>query len=276
MHLIIQGIEVENCDLRAIAKLSAADQIERITGQAFRLNNVQQQDGVAEYCAQVDLDYAFITHHRALSDFKLIAMDMDSTLLAIESIDEIADMLNVKPEVSAITLKTMRGEISFEESITQRTALLAGLHADVLQQVYDERVKLNPGAENLIAKARRTSIKTMVVSGGFSFFTDRIRAKLNLDYAFANTLEIQDNRLTGKVLGSILGRAAKAERIRNVCSELGIQSDQVIAIGDGANDLDMMAIAGASIAYHAKPVVQEQATYAINHVGLDGVLSLFN
>lgn len=276
MHLIIQGIEVENCDLRALAKLSGADQIERITGQAFRLNNVQRQDGVAEYCAQVDLDYAFIAQQKPLSDFKLIAMDMDSTLLAIESIDEIADMLNVKPEVSAITLKTMRGEISFEESITQRTALLAGLHADVLQQVYDERVKLNPGAENLLAKVRRTGIKTMVVSGGFSFFTDRIRAKLNLDYAFANTLEIQDNRLTGKVLGSILGRAAKAEKIGNVCSELGIQSDQVIAIGDGANDLDMMAIAGASIAYHAKPVVQEQATFTINHVGLDGVLSLFD
>lgn len=275
MHLIIQGIEIGNSDLRALAKLAAADQIERITGEAFRLKNAQQQTGVAEYCAETNLDYAFVDDHKCFSDFRLIAMDMDSTLLAIESIDEVADMHQIKPQVSKITLQTMRGEISFEESITQRTALLAGLHADVLQKVYDERVRLSPGAETLLGKARNAGIKTMVISGGFSFFTDRIKARLNLDYAFANTLEIKDNKLTGKLVGKILGRESKAEIIKNVCEELGIRHDQVIAIGDGANDLDMMAIAGTSIAFHAKPVVQEKATYAITHVGLEGVVNLF-
>ena len=276
MHLIIQGIDVENSDLRALAKLSAADQIERITGQAFRLKNVQSQNGVSEYCADAKLDYAFVDGQKHLSDFKLIAMDMDSTLLAIESIDEIADMHHIKPQVSAITLQTMRGEISFEESITQRTALLAGLGADALQKVYDERVKLSPGAETLLKKACLVGIKTMVVSGGFTFFTARIQEKLNLDFAFANTLEIKDNKLTGKIVGKILGREGKAETIKKICLEHGIQHDQVIAIGDFANDLDMMDLAGVSIAYHAKPVVQEKATYSISHVGLDGVINLFD
>lgn len=275
MHLIIQGINVENADLRALAKLALADQIDRITGQAFKLSNIQSQAGVAEYCANVDLDYAFVDGQKRLSDFKLIAMDMDSTLLAIESIDEIADLHHIKPQVSAITLQTMRGEISFEESITRRTALLTGLHADALQRVYDERVKLSPGAEILLKKAHEAGIKTMVVSGGFTFFTERIQERLSLDFAFANTLEIKDNKLTGKILGKILGREGKAEIIKKICQEHDIELDQVITIGDGANDLDMMAIAGISIAYHAKPVVREKATYSISHVGLDGVVNLF-
>jgi len=276
MHLIIQGTEIENSDLRALAKLAVADQIDRITGEAFRLKNIQLQTGVAEYCAEANLDYAFVDARKRFSDFKLIAMDMDSTLLAIETIDEIADMHQIKPQVSEITLQTMRGEISFEESITQRTALLVGLHADALQKVYDERVRLSPGAEILLGKARNAGIKTMVISGGFSFFTDRIKTRLNLDYAVANTLEIKDNKLTGKLAGKILGRESKAEAIKKVCEALNIQHDQVIAIGDGANDLDMMAIAGVSIAFHAKPIVQEKATYTITHVGLDGVANLFD
>ena len=276
MHLIIQGHEIENHDLRILAKRSCAEQIERITGQAFRLTNISQKDGIAPYCTEVNLDFAFVEPNQYLSDFRLIAMDMDSTLLAIESIDEVADMHRIKPQVAEITLKTMRGEISFEESLTQRTALLQGLHSDALQKVYDERVQLSPGATIMLKKAKHAGLKTMVISGGFSFFADRIKEKLHLDYAAANTLEILDNHLTGKVLGKILGREGKAEVLKNVCNELGIQREQVIAIGDGANDLDMMAEAGISIAYHAKPIVQENATYSINHVGLDGVINLFN
>ena len=275
MQLIIQGTEVENYDLRSLAKLACTDQIEKITGQAFRLRNIQQQDGIAEYCKNVNLDFAFVNANQALSDFKLIALDMDSTLLAIESIDEVADMHHIKQQVAEITLKTMRGEISFEESITQRTALLGGLHANALQRVYDERVQLSPGAEVLLMKARNAGLKTMVISGGFTFFTDRIKERLNLDFTAANTLEIKDNKLTGKVLGKILGRKGKAEVLKHVCNKHAIEHKQVIAIGDGANDLDMMAAAGISIAYHAKPIVQEQATYSINHVGLDGVINLF-
>lgn len=275
MNLVIQGLEVSNSDLRALAKLSHADGIEQITGQAFRLTNATYTKDIAGYCAETALDYAFVNSNLKLSDFRLIAMDMDSTLLAIESIDEIADMHNIKPQVAAITLQTMRGEISFEESLTRRTSLLQGLHLDALQKVYDERVKLSPGAEKMLQQAKKSGLKTMVISGGFTFFTERIKTKLGFDYAAANVLEIENDRLTGKVVGEIIGRQGKAQILKQVCDELGIQCEQTIAIGDGANDLDMLAEAGISIAYHAKPIVKDHATYSISHVGLDGLINLF-
>ena len=275
MNLIIQGLEINNSDLRELAKLSHADGIERITGQAFRLTHAVHSDAIPDYCAEAELDFAFVDAATKLSDFKLIAMDMDSTLLAIESIDEIADMQQIKPQVAAITLQTMCGEISFEESLTRRTALLRGLHQDALQQVYDERVRLSPGAERMLQLAKRSGLKTMVISGGFTFFTERIKTKLGFDYAAANVLEIEDNRLTGKVVGDIIGRQGKAQVLQQVCDELGLRREQVIAIGDGANDLDMLTAAGIGIAYHAKPIVKQQATYSIDYVGLDGVTNLF-
>ncbi len=276
MNLIIQGLEVENSDLRALAKLSNATQIERITGQAFRLVNAKQQKDIVEYCIEASLDFAFVNHSMRLTDFGLVAMDMDSTLLAIECIDEIADMCHAKPQVAAITLRTMRGELSFAESLTQRTALLQGLPQDTLQKVYDKRVQLNPGAEEMLKRFKTAGLKTMLISGGFTFFTDRIKTKLGLDYAAANTLEIKDNKLTGKVTGEIIGAQEKAEVLKQVCNDLGLKREQVIAIGDGANDLKMLAESGISIAYHAKPIVQEKTTYTINHVGLNGVINLFN
>jgi phosphoserine phosphatase len=275
MNLIIQGLEIENRDLRELAKLAGANDIERITGQAFRLKNANRRDQVPEYCAEARLDFAFVEQAVRLGDFGLVAMDMDSTLLAIESIDEIADMHGVKPQVSEITQRTMRGEIVFAESLRQRTALLRDLDEDALQRVYDERVRLSPGAEKMLLRMKSAGIRTMVISGGFTFFTDRIKAKLSLDYAAANTLEVADGKLTGKVLGEIIGAHGKAEVLKKVRDELGLKREQVIAIGDGANDLKMMEEAGVSIAYHAKPIVQENATYAINHVGLDGVVNLF-
>ncbi len=275
MNLIIQGLDIENSDLRVLAKYAQADQIERITGQAFRLKNAHQHKDIAQYCADAELDYAFVNPDIKLSDFGLLAMDMDSTLLAIESIDEVADMHHIKPQVAAITLQTMRGEISFEESITSRTALIKGLHQDALQKVYDERVKLSPGAEKMLNQVKTVGIKTMVISGGFTFFTNRIKEKLALDYAAANTLEIKQNILTGKIVGEIIGKEGKAEVLKQVRDELGLKQEHVIAIGDGANDLGMMAEAGISIAYHAKPIVQEQADFSINYVGLDGLINLF-
>jgi phosphoserine phosphatase len=275
MNLIIQGLEIQNSDLRELAKLAGANEIERITGEAFRLKNAARREHIAEYCADAGLDFAFVEPVIQLADFGLVAMDMDSTLLAIESIDEIADMHGMKPQVSEITQRTMRGEIIFEESLRQRTALLQGLDEDALQQVYDTRVRLSPGAERMLQQMKNAGIKTMVISGGFTFFTERIKGRLGLDYAAANTLEIFDGKLTGKVLGKIIGAEGKAEVLKRVSQELGLKREQIIAIGDGANDLKMMGEAGVSIAYHAKPIVQENATYAINHVGLDGVVNLF-
>ncbi|MEO7560679.1 MAG: phosphoserine phosphatase SerB [Nitrosospira sp.] len=275
MNLIIQSLEIANHDLRELAKLAGATDIERITGEAFRLKNANRREHIAEYCAGAGLDFAFVEQTAHLGDFGLVAMDMDSTLLAIESIDEIADMHGVKPQVSEITLRTMRGEIVFAESLRQRTALLQGLDQDALQQVYDERVQLSPGAEKMLQQMKLAGLKTMVISGGFTFFTDRIKTKLGLDYAAANKLEISNGKLTGKVLGEIIGAQGKADVLKRVREELGLKREQVIAIGDGANDLKMLEEAGVSIAYHAKPIVQEKATYAINHVGLDGVVNLF-
>ena len=275
MNLIIQGIEIETSDLRELAKLSGASQIERITGRAFRLKDASCQENVAEYCAAVGLDFAFVAQTTCLADFGLVAMDMDSTLVAIESIDEIADMHGVKPQVAEITASTMRGEIDFAESLTRRTALLRGLDQDALHRVYAERLQFNPGAEKMLQRLQAAGIRTLLVSGGFTFFTDRLKARLGLDYAAANTLEIVDGKLTGKVLGEIIGAQGKANVLKRVRDELGLRREQVVAIGDGANDLQMLAEAEVSIAYHAKPIVQGKATYALNYVGLDGMLNLF-
>jgi phosphoserine phosphatase len=275
MNLVIQGLDIANYDLRELAKLAGADEIERISGEAFRLKNAKQREHIPEYCAEAELDFAFVEENVRLADFGLMAMDMDSTLLAIESIDEIADMQGIKAQVAEITQRTMRGEIIFAESLRLRTALLAGLDQRALHEVYENRVRLNPGAEKMLQRMKAAGIKTMVISGGFTFFTDRIKTDLHFDFTAANTLEIVDGKLTGKVLGEIIGAGGKAVVLEQTRNELGLKREQVIAIGDGANDLKMLDAAGVSVAYHAKPIVQEKATYAINHVGLDGVLNLF-
>ena len=202
-------------------------------------------------------------------------MDMDSTLINIECIDEIADMMNLKPQVSAITEQSMRGELDFATSLRKRVALLKGLPETALQRVIDERLQANPGAVELIAACKTNSIKTMVVSGGFTLFANHVKTMLGLDYAVANTLEIIDGKLTGNVLGDIVDAERKAQELVKVRDSLGLSADQTIAIGDGANDLKMMSAAAVGVAYHAKPIVQSQATYALNFSGLDGVINLF-
>jgi phosphoserine phosphatase len=199
-------------------------------------------------------------------------MDMDSTLITIECIDEIADMQGLKPQVAKITEAAMRGEIEFRESLTRRVSLLKGLEASALQRVYDERLQLSPGAENMLAAVKAAGLKTLLVSGGFTFFTDRIKSRLGLDYAHSNLLEIVDNKLTGRVLGNIVDADEKKRMVEYVCAELGITTKQALVMGDGANDLKMMNIAGLSVAFRAKPVVRAQATMALNFVGLDGIL----
>jgi phosphoserine phosphatase len=274
-YLVIQGLEVETPDLKEIAKLSGASRIEGIGNQAFRLHEYKTQQGVAAYCARAKLDFAFVPEPRKLSDFGLVAMDMDSTLITIECIDELADLQGIKPEVAAITASAMRGEIEYHESLRRRLALLAGMDEAALQRVYDERLRLSPGTERMLERLRSLGIKTLLVSSGFTFFTERLKQRLSLDYTLSNTLEIKDGKLTSKVLGRIIDAQAKAAKLRELRDGLRLSRDQTIAFGDGANDIAMMAEAGVSIAYHAKPVVREKATYCFDYVGLDGMLSLY-
>lgn len=205
---------------------------------------------------------------------RLIVMDMDSTLINIECIDEIADFMSIKPQVAAITEAAMRGEIDFETSLKQRVALLKGLPIDMLDRVYNERLMLNPGAELMLKTVQQAGIKTALVSGGFTFFTDRLKKRLNLDFTQANVLSEANGYLTGEITGDICGAQAKADFLLARTDELGISPQQTIAMGDGANDLLMMSVAGLSVAYHAKPKVQEAADTALNFCGLDGVLGL--
>lgn len=207
---------------------------------------------------------------------KLVVSDMDSTFINIECVDEIADFAGVKDKVSQVTEAAMRGELNFEESLTERVGLLNGLDESALQKVYDERLKLNPGAEQMLAGLKAKQIKFALVSGGFTFFTSRLQDRLELDYTLSNTLEIKDGKLTGKVVGNIVGAEAKAAFLLEKCKELGISPNQVVAIGDGANDLKMMAEAGLGVAYKAKPKVQAEADCAINVSGLEGLLCLLD
>lgn len=275
-HLIVQGTDIPTRDLKDLAKLAGADAIEAISATAFRLAaaNAGARAEVTTFCESKALDHGWVPAERRIGDFGLLVMDMDSTLITIECIDEIADMQGLKPQVSAITEAAMRGEIDFAESLRRRVALLKGLDETALQRVYDERLQLSPGAETLLAAARAAGIRTLLVSGGFTFFTERLKPRLGLDYTAANTLETADGKLSGRVLGDIVDAQGKADWLARVRDELGIDAHQVVAIGDGANDLKMMAQAGVSIAYHAKPVVRGQASYALNRVGLEGVIPL--
>ena len=210
-----------------------------------------------------------------LSSFRAIAFDMDSTLINIECIDEIADAVGKKAEVAAITEAAMRGEITdFKDSLRRRVALLQGVPAEALQDVYDTRLQLNPGATELMAAARSAGLRTLLVSGGFTFFADRVRERLGMHEAHANTLEIEGGLLTGRVLGDIVDGEAKKQHLLALCMRLGCDPRHSIAVGDGANDLPMMGAAGLSVAFHAKPKVREQAMVAISEGGLDRLLDV--
>jgi phosphoserine phosphatase len=218
-----------------------------------------------------------------LRDFKLIAFDMDSTLINIECVDEIADAAGRKDEVAAITEAAMRGEITdYKDSLRKRVALLRGVTVADMEQVYTERLQLNPGAAELVAACKQAGMKVLLVSGGFTFFTDRIRDRLGIDYTRSNVLEIESGpncgQLTGRMVdqawGDICDGAEKRKMLQETCAMLGISTKQAIAVGDGANDLPMMGEAGLSVAYHAKPTVREQAMVAINTGGLDRLMEV--
>ncbi len=216
-----------------------------------------------------------------LADYKLIAFDMDSTLVNIECVDEIADIVGRKAEVAEITEAAMRGDIAdYKDSLRRRLALLAGVPESALQRVYDEKLQLNPGVETFVAACRAAGLKTLLVSGGFTFFSERIRRRLQLDFARANTLGVANGKLTGTLFdrpwGDIVDGAEKKRVLLEVCELMGIGTEQAIAVGDGANDLPMMKAAGLSIAYHPKPAVLEQAMLSITKGGMDRALELLH
>lgn len=281
MDLILQSLNADNLQrvVGRVVKHIAAKQIVELSLHCVRcagVSDAQNREEIEELAFNEQVDVYWSDRPRHLANFKLLAMDMDSTLITIECIDEIADMQGLKPQVAAITEAAMRGEIEFAESLTKRVALLKDLPATALQRVFDERLKLSPGATNLLDAVQTKGIKTLLVSGGFAYFTDRLKSQLKLDYSHSNQLEIIDGKLTGRILGKIVDAHEKRQTVERVCAELGIKNSEAIVMGDGANDLAMMEIAGLSVAFRAKPVVRAKADVALNFVGLDGLLNLLN
>jgi len=274
MNLVIQGPTLEQSHAAELARITAADGFRQIAARAYRLRNVPRSDAIAFWCEARRIDHAFIAEGRRFADLKLLAMDMDSTLITIECIDELGDLAGKKAEIAAITAQAMRGEIEYRESLRRRVAALAGLAESSLKTIYEERLRLTPGADALIAACKTHGVKLLLVSGGFSFFTERLKERLGIDHTISNLLEVKSGKLTGALVGEIVDADAKAGKFRQVAAELEASKHQTLAIGDGANDLKMMHEAGISVAFRAKPVVRARATCAINWCGLDAVVNL--
>lgn len=275
MHrLIIAKKSFSEAQLSDLSQTFGAELIQHSSYSEVLLEQLPDAKVLQAACDKYAVDMNVLPTGFELQSVKLVVSDMDSTLINIECVDEIADFAGVKAEVSAVTEAAMRGELDFAGSLIERVKLLSGLDESALQRVYDERLQLNPGAEEMLAGLKAQGIKFALVSGGFTFFTERLKKRLSLDYALSNTLEIVDGKLTGCVSGDIVGAEAKADFLLQKCKELDILPSQAVAIGDGANDLKMMAVAGLGVAYHAKPKVQQEANCSLNYSGLEGLLSL--
>jgi phosphoserine phosphatase len=270
-------------DPKLISEIESAHQVQSVTPktnkttvlQLTEVLDLEQRTHLRNLCSLHATDVGFLPKHFEPSQIKVLAMDMDSTLINIECIDEIADAVGKKKEVSEITEAAMRGEIKdFSESLLRRVALLKGVPESALDGVFKERLQLNLGARELIAGAHAKGIHTLLVSGGFSFFTQKLQVELNLSETHANELEIIDGVLTGQVLGNIVDGAAKAAYVEARCLSLGRSKHSAVTMGDGSNDLPMMQGAGLSIGYRAKPIVKEKTDIAFDHVGLDAWLDL--
>jgi phosphoserine phosphatase len=274
--VVVQALDASERVATAIAQAVRASSVESIGSRptiAFRLRAPGALAELPTLAAQHRVDVAIVPRDRRLADVRVVAMDMDSTLITIECIDEIADMLGIKAEVSAITSSAMRGEIDFRESLARRVALLKGLPVEALQRVYDERLRLSPGAEAMLERFHAEGAHSLLVSGGFTFFTDRLKMRVGLFHTLSNVLDVNEGRLTGRISGAIVDAAAKADALRELRAVL--PAGIAVAIGDGANDLPLFAQADVSVAYRAKPVVRAQATHALDFSGLDGVANLF-
>ena len=276
--LVVQAPVVLREDLEILRLMTDARGVEPITRascEAYRLHEPEARAGVAEACDAAGYDFAFVPRERRLDRVRLVAMDMDSTLITIECIDEIAALQGLGDEVAAVTAAAMRGEIDFRTSLVRRVALLEGMPVAALARVYDERLRLSPGAERLFAALQAQGAKTLLVSGGFTFFTERLKARLGIDFTLANVLDVDEGRLTGRVRGDVVDADAKAAYFLEVAAEHA-RDGIGVAIGDGANDIAMLMAADVSVAYRAKPRVRAQAMHAIDHCGLDAVLNLFS
>jgi phosphoserine phosphatase len=279
MNLVLQSPVPAPAAMERLAEMAGGERRVMLGAAAMRCEDVDCSAALkaeiyaAALAAQIDA--TLVPAGRRLQDFGLVAMDMDSTLITIECIDEIADMQGLKPQVAAITEAAMRGEIEFRESLARRVALLKGLDASALERVYRERLQLSPGAQAMLDAVRQAGLKTLLVSGGFTYFTDRMKSRLALDFTHSNVLDIADGKLTGRLAGDIVDADEKKATVLRTCETIGISSAQAIVMGDGANDLPMMGIAGLSVAFRAKPVVRAQADVALNFCGLDGILNLF-
>lgn len=271
--LVLQGSNLTDDAAKDIAAKLQATLAINVNYAVIDVSHITNND-VEMLRNDYDFDINVIPSEFEPQRAKLLVTDMDSTLINIECVDEIADFINVKPQVAEITESAMRGEIDFETSLRKRVSLLKGLEVSALERVYFERLQLNPGAEIMLKSLQQQGIKTALVSGGFTFFTERLKQRLGLDFTMANVLAEHDGKLTGEVVGEVCGAQAKADFLLAHCNKLGISPHQVVAMGDGANDLLMMNEAGLSVAYHAKPRVQEQASAVINYCGLEGVLGL--
>ncbi|MEN3373548.1 phosphoserine phosphatase SerB [Dechloromonas sp. ZS-1] len=279
MNLIIQGGALPTFLLDRILAATGASTVEPRPPQVVRLLNASRTPAFDELIPLIEaekLDWAFVPAGKKLADFGLICFDMDSTLITIECIDELADFAGKKAEVSEVTEAAMRGEIDYRESLRRRLALMAGLDARVLARVFGERLLLSDGARELLEACKNAGLRTAILSGGFTYFTERLRIELGLDFATSNELEIVGGKLSGRVVGDIVDASAKAHHLLRLRDELGLTKDQVIACGDGANDLLMMAEAGLSVAFRAKPATRAKADVAINFGGLDALLNLFD
>src|SRR5258706_12971257 len=284
MDLVIQSSTLSSETVAAFKVATVAQRAERKVTSA-RLINVQDDESTRKAAVALgemfSCDVAFVPRRHSLADFRLLALDMDSTLINIESLDEIALLAGCGGAVAAITEAAMRGEISdYKESLRRRVALLAGVDAGLLQQVAGEKMRTNAGAGELIAACKAAGMSVLLATGGFTFFAERMQLQLGIDTVRSNELVIAGGKLTGEVTGpnggDIIDAQGKAQALRETCAGLSCGAEHAIAIGDGANDLAMMKIAGMSVAYRAKPAVRQLATHAIDHSGLDAVLNWFS
>lgn len=273
--LVVQAPALQARDLADLARRTGARAIVPVgigAPVAYRLVDAAPGPQALAAARDARFDAAWVPRDRRLRDVGVAALDMDSTLITIECIDEIADFKGIKGQVAAITESAMRGEIDFAQSLTRRVALLAGLPVADLASVYDERLRISPGAERMLEAFKAAGAVTALVSGGFTYFTDRLKSRLGLDVTLANRFEVADDRLTGRIDGDIVDAQAKARAIRELRAK---HPGLAVVMGDGANDLPMFAVADVSVAYRAKPVVREKATHTVDFCGLDAVVNLF-